>query len=264
MSIYDIIILMKKIIFLFLVISYLLFGGKVWAEEIKNFNVDIVINKDGTFDVKETIVYDFGPYLRHGIYREIPFIKTNKEGKKFKLDFYNFSIFDENQRPYRFQKILADEKIRLKIGDPQKTISGVHTYIISYKVSGALTYFSDHDELYWNATGNDWPVSIKEAAVEVELPEKIDESQLKTACYTGSYGATTSLCQIFFNHLDDDRIKMVIKTTSILGYKEGLTFVLGFPKNMVAVLEPKEYTPFWETIFGKILAFLLKILALFW
>jgi uncharacterized membrane protein YgcG len=113
-------------------------------------------------------------------------------------------------------------------------------------------------------TGNDWPVSIKEVVAEVELPEKIDESQLRTACYTGSYGATTSSCQISFNHLDDDRIKMVIKTTSSLGYKEGLTFVLGFPKNIVSVLEPKEYTPFWETIFGKILAFLLKILALFW
>jgi len=256
---------MKKIIFLLLIISYLLFGIKgVWAEEIKNFKVDIVINKNGTIDVKETIVYDFGRLYRHGIYREIPFIKTNKEGKKFKLDFSQFSVVDENQRPYRFQKILADEKIRLKIGDPQKTISGVHTYIIIYKVSGALTYFSDHDELYWNATGNDWLVPIKEAVVEVELPEKIDESQLKTACYTGSYGATTSLCQIFFNHLDNDRIKMVIKTTSSLGYKEGLTFVLGFPKNIVSVLEPKEYTPFWETIFGKILAFLLKILALFW
>jgi uncharacterized membrane protein len=256
---------MRKIIFLFLVSFYLLFGVKiVWAKEIRNFKVNIVINKDGTIDVKETIVYDFGHLYRHGIYREIPFIKTNKKGKKFKLDFYNFSIFDENQKPYRFQKILADEKIRLKIGDPQKTISGIHTYTISYKVIGALTYFSDHDELYWNATGNDWSVSIKEATVEVELPEKIDESQLKASCYTGRYGTTTSLCQIFFNHLDNDRIKMVIKTTSSLGYKEGLTFVLGFPKNIVSVLEPKEYMPFWETIFGKILAFLLKILALFW
>ena len=248
-----------------MLISYLLFGVKgVWAEEIKNFKVDIIINKDGTIDVKETIVYDFGRLYRHGIYREIPFIKTNKEGKKFKLDFSQFSVVDENQRPYRFQKILADEKIRLKIGDADKTVSGIRTYIISYKVAGALTYFSDHDELYWNATGNDWPVSIKEAVIEVELPEKIDESQLKTACYTGSYGATTSLCQIFFNHLDDDRIKMVIKTTSSLGYKEGLTFVLGFPKNMVAVLEPKEYMPFWETILGKIILFLFGLAILFW
>jgi uncharacterized membrane protein YgcG len=57
---------------------------------------------------------------------------------------------------------------------------------------------------------------------------------------------------------------MVIKTTSILGYKEGLTFVLGFPKNMVAVLEPKEYMPFWETILGKIILFLFGLAILFW
>jgi Predicted membrane protein len=255
---------MKKIIFSLLLISYLLFGGEVWAEEIKNFKVDIVINKDGTIDVKETIVYDFDRLYRHGIHREIPFIKTNKEGKKFKLDFYNFSVVDEGKNPYRFQKILADEKIRLKIGDADKTVSGIRTYIISYKVAGALTYFSDHDELYWNAVGNDWPVSIKEAVVEVELPEKIDESQLKTACYTGSYGATTSLCEIAFNHLARGRQKLVIKTTSILGYKEGLTFVLGFPKNIVSVLEPKEHMPFWETILGKIILFLFGLAILFW
>jgi Predicted membrane protein (DUF2207). len=101
---------MKKIIFSLLLISYLLFGGEVWAEEIKNFKVDIVINKDGTIDVKETIVYDFDRLYRHGIHREIPFIKTNKEGKKFKLDFYNFSVVDESKNPYRFQKILPMKK----------------------------------------------------------------------------------------------------------------------------------------------------------
>jgi hypothetical protein len=73
---------MKKIIFLFLVSFYLLFGVKiVWAEEIKSFKVNIVINKDGTIDVKERIIYDFGSYLRHGIYRDIPFIKKIKKGK---------------------------------------------------------------------------------------------------------------------------------------------------------------------------------------
>ena len=248
-----------------LVISYWLFGIKiVWAEEIRNFKANIIINKDGTINVEEKIVYDFGSLERHGIYREIPFIKTNQAGKKFKLDFSHFSVCDENKKPYRFQKKTTNGNIRLKIGYPDKTISGTHTYIISYKVKGALTYFSSHDELYWNVTGNDWFVSIKEAVAEVELPENIDQTQLKAACYTGSYGSTLSLFQISFYHLNDGRTKMVAKTTSTLYFKEGLTFVLGFPKNIVAVLEPKEYKTFWETIFGKTLAFLLKFLALFW
>ena len=256
---------MRKIIIVLLVISCLLFGAKgIKAEEIQSFDAKIIVNKNGTINVLEKIVYDFGPTKRHGIFREIPFVKINQDGKKFKLNFSDFSVYDEKQNPYPYQKTTVDEKIRLKIGDPDKTISGVHTYIIGYKVAGALTYFSSHDELYWNVTGNDWPVPIEEAVVEIELPEKIDESQLKASCYTGSYGATTSLCQIFFNHLDDDRTKMVIKTTSGLGYKEGLTVVLGFPKNVVAVLEPKEYKTFWETIWGKILSFLLKLLILFW
>jgi len=108
-------------------------------------------------------------------------------------------------------------------------------------VAGALTYFSDYDELYWNVTGNDWPVSIGEAAVEVELPAKLSQKETKVACYTGFYASSQSLCQSSFFILDNGRPKIVTKSDLSLGPKEGLTVVVGFPKNVVAVLEPKEY-----------------------
>jgi hypothetical protein len=47
----------------------------------------------------------------------------------------------------------VDNKLRIRIGDPDQTISGRHDYTITYRVEGTLNGFPDHDELYWNAIG---------------------------------------------------------------------------------------------------------------
>ncbi len=49
---------------------------------------------------------------------------------------------------------------RIKIGDPDETISGAHDYTIVYRVSAAMNGFPDHDELYWNAIGTEWSAPI--------------------------------------------------------------------------------------------------------
>ncbi len=256
---------MKKIFLLLFIIGYFLFDGflvgEVFAEKINDFSVEIKINKDGTTDVKETIVYDFGNLERHGFFREIPFIKKNEQGKKFALEFKNFSVVDEKGKPYPFNQSKKGENIRLKIGDPNKTITGVNTYTLSYKVIGALTYFSDHDELYWNITGNDWPVSINSVTATVYLPEKTEEKNLRTKCFTGGFGSTLSECQVY---IEKDGEKIIFQATRSLSLKEGLTVVVGFPKGLVSVLEPKEYKSFWETLIGKLIILLLGFLALIW
>jgi hypothetical protein len=91
---------MKKL--LLSLVLFLAFAFSVKAETIHNFNAEIAINKDGTINVQKKIQYDFGEVQRHGIYRTIPSIKNNRDGKKFKLDLFDFSVVDENNAPYRF------------------------------------------------------------------------------------------------------------------------------------------------------------------
>ncbi|MFH0979425.1 MAG: DUF2207 domain-containing protein [Candidatus Roizmanbacteria bacterium] len=249
---------MKKILICFLLFFTIVFT--VAAEEIKSFQSDIKINKDGTIDVKETITYDFGDLSKHGIYREIPFIKTNQDGKKFELKFNNFFVVDDFGIPYEFVKSSVNEKYtRLKIGDADRLITGVHKYIISYRVSGALTYFSDHDELYWNVTGNEWDVPIANITSQVIWPQEIQKQDVKIACFTGVTGSSESQC-----NFDHDRDKVRINSINSLSAGEGLTIVIGFPKNIVAVLEPKEFVSFWQTFIGKLVGFFLGLLALIW
>ncbi len=61
-------------------------------------------------------------------------------------------------------------RTEIKIGDPDTTITGVHTYTIVYTVGAALNGFADHDELYWNAIGDEWDVPIDQASVLVVRP----------------------------------------------------------------------------------------------
>src|SRR5260221_13631738 len=117
------------------------------SEQVAQFLSDITINKDGSIGVNEKITYDFGSAYKHGIYRNIPLLKTNSGGKKFVLTPTHISVTDENGKSYRYSDLSTDTEISLKIGDPNKTITGVHIYNIQYEVRGALTYFSDHDEL---------------------------------------------------------------------------------------------------------------------
>ena len=234
--------------------------NNIIGEHIKSFDSKININKDGTIDVKETIIYDFDSLQKHGIYRDIPFIRTNQDGKKYRLEFNDFSVQDENSTNYKFATSSVDEKlIRLKIGDADRLVTGIHNYVISYKVSGALTYFSDHDELYWNVTGNEWTIPIAKASSTIDLPEKLESSNVKLACYTGNTGDNLTLCN---KNYELGQVK--ISNQENLSSNQGLTIVVGFSKNIVAVLEAKEFVSFWNTWIGKLVSFLLGLLAFIW
>ncbi len=235
-------------------------ANNIVGEYIKSFDSKININKDGTINVKETVTYDFGELEKHGIFRDIPMIKTNSDGKKFQLEFSNFSVVDENNSSYQYQILKENNNIRLKIGEADRLITGIHSYIISYQVAGTLTYYSDHDELYWNVTGNEWIVPIANTTSQVVWSAEIKKEDIKTACYTGISGSNVSDC----SYLIDDRIQDNIKSNRILSTNEGLTIVVSFPKNIVAVLEPKEFIPFAETLLGKLITLLLGLLALIW
>lgn len=251
---------MKKLLFITVFfLSSMFYVPKISAEQINEFTSIIDIQKNGQIRVEERIVYDFSSLYRHGIYRYIPYIKTNKEGKKFKMDINLLSVVDESGSAYRYSTTRDGRKLNIKIGDPNSTITGVHQYVITYTVSGALTYFSDHDELYWNATGNDWIVPILSAGVAVNFPETVELNNITKTCYTGALGSNSQQCLATF-----EDSQWVFRSTGVLNSGQGLTVVAGFPIDLVARLEPAPVVSFFDTIFGKIFIFTLGLLAVIW
>lgn len=233
----------------------------VRAEKITDFHTNVTVQGDGVIQVVETIRYDFGTLSKHGIYRDIPTQKTNQDGKRYRMEIRVSSVTDENGAPYGYSTSYFGPRddLRIKIGNSSLYVSGLRTYVISYQVSGAITYFSEHDELYWNMSGNSWEVPVETASYEVTLPQSVPTSGINQKCFTGAYGSTDSFCKTSVHNG-----ALTAVTTSGLGSGQGLTAVVAFPPGFVARVEPQEVVNFWNTTGGKILSVILVLLAIAW
>ncbi|CAN5189742.1 hypothetical protein BH09PAT2_BH09PAT2_03910 [soil metagenome] len=233
--------------------------SEIVGEQMKEFKGNVWINTDGTIKVEERILYDFGNEPHHGIIRTIPTIKKNTEGKKYRLDFNVENVIDENGTNYTYNDSRQGDNLNIKIGDANRTITGAHTYIITYTVRGALTYFSDHDELYWNITGNEWAVPIAKSSSTIHLPQSIPSEKIKVTCYSGFVGSTTQNCTTLIQGST-----VTIESKSLLSNGEGITAVVGFPTGIVSIVESVEVKDFFTTIWGRIVLVLVLIVSLFW
>lgn len=154
------------------------------------FDADIEIQADGRLHVVETLDVDFGPLERHGIFRDIPvrYAWPAERRKERVYDLRVASVTDARGRAWKYETQSNGANLEIKIGDADRTVTGRQTYRIDYTVRGALNAFSDHDELYWNVTGADWPALISRSSATVRAPAAFTQ----TACYVGTAGSTAA------------------------------------------------------------------------
>jgi uncharacterized protein (TIGR04222 family) len=196
------------------------------AEVIRSYAVDIRILGTGDLEIRERIDYDFGSTPRHGIFRTIP--------TRFPYD-------DVSDRVYRIEDVSVesptaptdtevseeDGATTIRVGDPDVEISGPHTYTLTYRVEGALNGFPEHDELYWNAIGDEWQAPIERARVTVTAPAAIQ----RVTCFQGWEGSTEPC-----GRARQDGADATFAPGRELSAYEGLTVVVAIPKG--AVPEP--------------------------
>ena len=265
---------MFKKLFLAVAISVFLFALPVHAEEkINNFVSNIKINSDASFHVEEKIDYDFENLEKHGIYRDIVY-KYNINDKTYIINIDNVSVTDENNNKVNF--VVSDIRgiKNIRIGDADILVSGRKTYIINYDVERALNSFENHDELYWNVTGNGWNVPIENVETIIELPTSSPIMDSQVTCYAGDYGSKdtcTSFDFKFVANSTEDISGAVFHTKDLLA-NQGMSVVLGFAKNIVniKVEEPLPTIPLWLSIillivvFGGLPIFVLIVMILLW
>ncbi|MCL5733928.1 MAG: DUF2207 domain-containing protein [Patescibacteria group bacterium] len=193
------------------------------TELINNFNVGMVVQSDGSILVSESITYNFGANEHHGIYRDIPLTSPNGPN----LSIVVVGVTNESGQPYQYTVSKANNILEIKIGDPNALVNGVKTYVIHYRVYNAIRQFSDHQEIYWNATGNDWQVGIQNARASILLPY-LPASSTQMACFTGSSGSAGKDCSF-----SQSGTTINYSASRQLGPDEGLTIVLGLPSNYI-------------------------------
>ncbi|MFA5021858.1 MAG: DUF2207 domain-containing protein [Patescibacteria group bacterium] len=225
------IIFLTALISLFFALPILTLAQNQNQEEILSFDSQITVNTDSSLLVKETIqVNCLNQEIKHGIYRDFPTIYTNNNLRtKSKVGFKILSIKRDGQiENYHTESL--NNGVRIYIGNSDTVLApGIYTYEINYWTNRQLGYFTDHDELYWNVTGNGWAFPIDKATATVILPTGISADQIKLSGYTGPQGSQ----DINFT-AEMKNNQPVFTTTQALGTYEGLTIVVGFPKGFVS------------------------------
>ena len=206
---------------------------------ITSFHSDFTVRADRSIDVVERIQVDFGRLQRHGIYREIPvrYRKVVREGLplegRVSVDLDVEEVTNGQGRELQ-TKVDRGDRVRIRIGDPNRTITGRQTYAIHYRLGSGLGFFEDHDELYWQVTGSEWPVPILQASATVTLPPAEawamrDAEGWSAWCYAGWFESTSGE-RCTATVVDAGRYRF---ETGRLEAGEGLTLVAAFPKGVV-------------------------------
>lgn len=209
----------KILSIIFLISIFFVFSLNIFAEEINSFDSKITAHQNGSLDITETIVYDFGALNKHGIFRDIP--KVAKVGDLYRVMDINIESVERDGKVESYQDNSDQGQVSLKIGKADKTITGVHTYKILYSVKNGIgSNYEGHDEIYWNITGNNWQVPILKATAGVSTD--FGASFNKWACFTGLINSREKNCTL--------NNSGIFATTIPLNSNEGFSIVAGFPK----------------------------------
>ena len=160
-----------------------------WARSyhISKFNSNIHVEEDGSARIEEQITFVFNGVYQ-GIYRDIPVDYPGPSGSNYTLFIKLDSITDDSGSKLKYEKKTRGGFLHLKIYVPGAT-DATRTVNIEYSVANGTRFFEDHDEFYWNVTGNDWPVPIEQASALIYFPPEAS-GKLRAQAFEGIYGSS--------------------------------------------------------------------------
>ena len=217
-------------------------GAQAQSGEVASINASYTIEQSGLVQVREDITYDFGTSEHHGIFRYTPVRYSYNDQQDRKIDLTDIAVTDGNGIvPQPFEITDTDPNLVIKIGDPDVLLTGKHAYEITYTLNGALNPFSDHDEFFWNVTGNDWQAPIAVASVVVTVLAGSSPIE-RVDCFQGEAGSTDACQQSSFQNSPpvqfDNPPQAVFTSRGTLLPGEGMTIVIGLQKGAVNVGPP--------------------------
>ena len=171
----------------------------------------------------------------HGLERAIP---TRYDGHTTNLRL--LSVKDENGSTLPYSTSEQNDNLVVRIGEGDKYVHGVKTYVLAYQQQDVTRYFADtgRDEFYWDVNGDQWAVPIKRLTVQVSI-DGIIAARLTgdMACYQGATGATDRCT------LKNDN--GVLSTSAVnLTPGQTVTLAVGFKPSTFSTYQPS----LWEQL----------------
>lgn len=145
-------------------------------EAVRRLWAVATFDQSGNARVVETIDYHFLG-KRHGIFRVLPDVPITESSK--------VAVHADTTG----QAMITPEGagLRIRIGDPNRKISGDHRYLISYPLS---TLDLGGGRYGWNGVGTAWEVGIEATELDMVAPWKWEQATCDTGG-AGSFGGCT-------------------------------------------------------------------------
>lgn len=170
---------------LFCIFTFFLFSLNCYANDydITKYDVEIVVDEHNKYGIKENIDTYFN-VSKHGIIRRIPLynniIRQDGTRERNRVLISNVHVNEE------FASSRENYNYVLKIGSADKTLTGKHSYSISYDYDIGLDKNNKYDELYFNIIGTEWDTNISNVTFKITMPKEFDASKLGFSY--GQYG----------------------------------------------------------------------------
>ncbi|HEU5419300.1 MAG TPA: DUF2207 domain-containing protein [Streptosporangiaceae bacterium] len=198
------------------------------GERVTSYQISVTIRPDDVTHVREVIGYDFGASRRHGIYRYIPDRQPAGDGHVREYPVSHVTVSSPDGTPSQTLVTPGDANVMVRIGDPARTVTGQHTYVISYDIARAITTTAGHERLRLNLVGTGWTVPIAHVAATVSAPGAVTSA----ACYAGATGSRND-CESSAASGRQARF-----TQAVLAPGQGMTVTVALPAGSVRALPP--------------------------
>jgi hypothetical protein len=225
---------------------------------IQDFSANIIVNADGSIDVTETITARFSGKW-NGIYRTVPVDYRTPQGFNWSIRLSSTSATGPDGGSLKLEQSRTGHYQKFKIWVPGAE-DATRTISFHYRATNGLRFFEDHDELYWNITGDEWDVPIEAASATVTLPGGAEG--VRAIAFNGDYGSRAQEAVV---SIEGNTVR--VRMPHPLGFHEGVTAVIGWNTGLVARPTVLDRTAgFFATNWPLLLPLpvLLGMLALWW
>lgn len=212
------------LVVLLLVAGALPAGAGARSLLLERFEAEIAVRPDGVVEVTETLRARFtGKW--NGLFRTIPIEYRTPQGLNFSLRLDVTAVSDDAGTALRYELSRERHLRTITIWVPGAE-DAVRTVVLRYRARRALMFFAEHDELYWNVTGDEWAVPILAAAARIVLPP--GAGGLRAVAFTGVHGSREQAAAVQVGGAE-----VRVETARPLAFREGLTVVVGWEPGLV-------------------------------
>ncbi len=198
-------------------------------DRIRDYQVQAAVGADGVTKVQLDILFDFGADFGRGLFLVFPLRQAVDDPNLWRM--YDYSVGEVTSPSGANADTVIEETDRnmvIRVGNENRTFSGVQEYRVSYTVRGVVEpkqATSGLDELNWDVVGPGWEVPIDKAEITVDGPVAIT----KVACFI----TTSERCEAAPNG------SSATFAAAGIGNGRRVQVVAGFPAGTFVGAEPR-------------------------